>query len=141
MSHRGYPPPKTIVGKGEIYHWENRVGPFLVHTLLGPRPPPLSDTPPPFHVQAPAELGLEERSTAREATEQDSGRGRGGVRGQFGKHGQRALRPGVLCACGGSLARGHEVLLFWLPHGAPVDTTAAAGQPPAVGMGPVPRCT
>ena len=32
------PPPKikvTIVGKNEIYHWENLVGPFLV-----PPPPP-----------------------------------------------------------------------------------------------------
>ena len=40
------PPPTlqtkvTIVGKNESYHWENRVGPFLVHTLLGPRAPSL----------------------------------------------------------------------------------------------------
>ena len=27
------------VGKTEIYRWENLVGPFLVYTLLGPRPP------------------------------------------------------------------------------------------------------
>ena len=39
------PPPKTkgaIVGRNEIYRWENLVGPFLVHKLLGPRPPPPS---------------------------------------------------------------------------------------------------
>ena len=30
----------TIAGKNEIYDWENRVGPILVHKLLGPRPPP-----------------------------------------------------------------------------------------------------
>ena len=30
----------TIVGKNEIYNWEDLVGPFLVHNLLGPRPPP-----------------------------------------------------------------------------------------------------
>ena len=30
----------TIVGKNEIYHWESLVGPFLVHKLLGPTPPP-----------------------------------------------------------------------------------------------------
>ena len=33
----------TIVGKDEVYHWENLVGPDLVHKLLGPRAPP----PPP----------------------------------------------------------------------------------------------
>ena len=35
-------PPQTkvtIVGKNEIYNWENLVGPFLVRKLLGPRPP------------------------------------------------------------------------------------------------------
>ena len=39
----GPPPPQTkvtIVGKNEIYNWENLIGPFLVHKLLGPRPPP-----------------------------------------------------------------------------------------------------
>ena len=30
----------AVVGKNEIYHWGNLVGPFLVHKLLGPRPPP-----------------------------------------------------------------------------------------------------
>ena len=34
----------TIVGKNEIYHRENLVGPFLVHNLLGPKPP----LPPPL---------------------------------------------------------------------------------------------
>ena len=43
------PPPRiqtkvTIEGKHEIYKRENLVRPFLVHTLLAPRPPP----PPPF---------------------------------------------------------------------------------------------
>ena len=34
------PPTKaTIVRKNEIYHWENLVGPFLVHKPLVPRPP------------------------------------------------------------------------------------------------------
>ena len=42
------PPPKTkgtIVGKNEIYNREDLIGPLLVHTLLGPRPPP----PPAMH--------------------------------------------------------------------------------------------
>ena len=42
------PPPQTkvtIVGQNEIYRWENLVGPFLVHKLLGPRPPPPTNTP------------------------------------------------------------------------------------------------
>ena len=30
----------TIVGKNEIYHSENLVGPNLVHNFWGPRPPP-----------------------------------------------------------------------------------------------------
>ena len=30
----------TVVGKNKIYDRENRVGPFLVHTISGPRPPP-----------------------------------------------------------------------------------------------------
>ena len=37
------PPPQTIViivGKPEFYDWEHLIGPFLVHKLLGPRPPP-----------------------------------------------------------------------------------------------------
>ena len=38
------PPKLTIVGKNDIYHWENLVGPVLVHKLFGPRPPSL----PPF---------------------------------------------------------------------------------------------
>ena len=41
-----YCPPKskaTIVGKSDIYHWGNLIGPFLVHKLLPPPPPP----PPP----------------------------------------------------------------------------------------------
>ena len=38
------PPPPiqtkgTIAGKDEIDRWENLVGPFLVHSLLGPRTP------------------------------------------------------------------------------------------------------
>ena len=45
------PPPfqtlVTIVGKNEINRWENLVGPFLVHTLLGPSPPPPVHPPPP----------------------------------------------------------------------------------------------
>ena len=38
------PPPQTkvtIVGKNEIYNREKLSGPFLVHRVLGPRPPPL----------------------------------------------------------------------------------------------------
>ena len=31
----------AIVGKNEVYRWENLIGPFLGRTLLGPRPPPL----------------------------------------------------------------------------------------------------
>ena len=37
------PPPKTkgaIVGQNEIHQREILVGPFIVHTLLGPSPPP-----------------------------------------------------------------------------------------------------
>ena len=37
------PTPKTkvtIVGKNQIYDWENLIGPFLVCKLLGPRPRP-----------------------------------------------------------------------------------------------------
>ena len=30
----------TTVGKNEIYHWKNLVKPFLVHKLLGSKPPP-----------------------------------------------------------------------------------------------------
>ena len=48
----GGPPPKpppqtkvTIAGKNEIYNWENQVRPFLVHQVLGPKPPP--PLPPP----------------------------------------------------------------------------------------------
>ena len=36
------PPPQTkvtIVGRNETYNWENLVEPFLVHKLLGPKPP------------------------------------------------------------------------------------------------------
>ena len=36
----------TIMGKNEIYHWESLVWPFLVHNLLGPRPPPPLLPPP-----------------------------------------------------------------------------------------------
>ena len=42
---RWTPLPQTkviIVGKKESYRWENLVGPFLVHKLLGPRSPPSS---------------------------------------------------------------------------------------------------
>ena len=50
-TRRGVPPPPprntpcpqakvAIVGKHEICRWENLAGPFLVHTLLGPIPPP-----------------------------------------------------------------------------------------------------
>ena len=53
MSHEGVLPPRTppppetkvsIVGKNEVYHWENLVGPFLLYNFLAPRtpPPPLS---------------------------------------------------------------------------------------------------
>ena len=45
---------KVTIVRNEIYNWENLVEPFLVHTLLGPRPPvrapplpPLWNTPPP----------------------------------------------------------------------------------------------
>ena len=30
----------TIVGENKTYGWENLIGPFLVHKLLGPRTPP-----------------------------------------------------------------------------------------------------
>ena len=30
----------TIVGKPEMYNWENVIGPFLVHKFWGPRSPP-----------------------------------------------------------------------------------------------------
>ena len=39
----------TIVGKNEIYDWENLVGPFLVHKLLGSRPPLRPPSPPVTH--------------------------------------------------------------------------------------------
>ena len=32
----------TTAGKGEIYHWENLVGPFLVHKIFGSQTPLLS---------------------------------------------------------------------------------------------------
>ena len=37
------PPPTkvTIVGENENCNWEDLVKPFLVHKLLGPKPPPL----------------------------------------------------------------------------------------------------
>ena len=43
----GFPPPLdpplqtkvTTEGKNEVSNWENLVGPFLVHIILGPRPP------------------------------------------------------------------------------------------------------
>ena len=41
--HPKPPPPPTkvtIVGKKELYNRENLIGPFWVHELLGPRPPP-----------------------------------------------------------------------------------------------------
>ena len=45
-------PKVTISGKNEIYLWENLVGPFLVHKLLGPRPrPPSCYTPPPSQLR------------------------------------------------------------------------------------------
>ena len=58
MKNQGGPPPQspsspplqtkvTIVGKHEIYKRGNLIGPFLVHTLLGPRTPPPPDPPPP----------------------------------------------------------------------------------------------
>ena len=40
MGNLDPPPPQTkvtIVGKNEIYHWQNLVPPFLVHNFLGPR--------------------------------------------------------------------------------------------------------
>ena len=44
----GPPPPQTkviIVGNNEVYHWENLVGPFLVHQNFGSQtPPPSSNT-------------------------------------------------------------------------------------------------
>ena len=43
------PPPQTkvtIAGKNEIYNWENLVRPFLVHQVLGPKPPPPLPPPP-----------------------------------------------------------------------------------------------
>ena len=46
------PPRKTkgtIVGNNEICRWENLVGPFLVHNILGPRPPPPPSPPPLQH--------------------------------------------------------------------------------------------
>ena len=55
----GDPPPPTkvsVVGKNGIYHKENLIGPFLVHKILGPRPPsPTSNTslPPPPSTSPP----------------------------------------------------------------------------------------
>ena len=52
---RSHPPPKTkvtFVGKNEIYNQENLIGPFLVHKLLGPRPP-LAPSPPFEYFPAP----------------------------------------------------------------------------------------
>ena len=40
----------TIVGKNEIYNRENLVRPFLVHQVLGPKPPP--PLPPPCSKEA-----------------------------------------------------------------------------------------
>ena len=34
-----FPDQSDHRGKNEVYHWENLVGPFLVHKILGPRPP------------------------------------------------------------------------------------------------------
>ena len=57
------PPPQTkvtIVGKNEIYNRENLVRPFLVHQVLGPKPPPplppllkRSPAPPPLQLNPP----------------------------------------------------------------------------------------
>ena len=58
------PPPKTkvtIVRKHEIWNRENLMGPFLGHTLLGPRPPP----PPPFRAPLPLTLPAIARPEAR----------------------------------------------------------------------------
>ena len=39
------PPPRPKGPSWEMYRWENLIGPYLVHTLLGPRPPsPLLST-------------------------------------------------------------------------------------------------
>ena len=58
----GTPPPKTPSppspdqsdhsGKNEIYNRENLVRPFLVHQVLGPKPPP--PLPPPLLKRSPA---------------------------------------------------------------------------------------
>ena len=60
----GHTPPSkgTIVGKNEICRWENLVGPFLVHKLVGPSPPPpvSSDTPPPSPSSYIAGVGVGE---------------------------------------------------------------------------------
>ena len=51
------PPPQTkvtIVGKNEIYNRENLVRPFLVHQVLGPKPPP--PLPPPAQKKPWADL-------------------------------------------------------------------------------------
>ena len=62
------PPPKTkgtIVGKNEIYNWENLVRQFLVHKFLGPRPPPLPPLiPPPTYPGVCPRPVLEDEGTA-----------------------------------------------------------------------------
>ena len=55
------PPPRprppqtkvTIAGTNEIYRWEDLVGPFLVHKLLGPKPPAPPPPPPPLLLMLP----------------------------------------------------------------------------------------
>ena len=48
----------TIAGKNDIYNRENLVRPFLVHQVLGPKPPP--PLPPPLLKRSPATGGVAE---------------------------------------------------------------------------------
>ena len=59
--HRRSMTKVITVGKNELYNRDNLVGPFLVHKLLGPRPPPspiliLPYAPPPLLIRGPAQV-------------------------------------------------------------------------------------
>ena len=100
----GPPPNKvTIVGKNEMYRWENLVGPFLVHKLLIPR------LPLPFYY-SPATPPSPRTHTADGGWGEGEGKRMGGggsqkrcrTGGRAGKHGLPAgLRASDARAAGG----------------------------------------